>query len=142
EAFLYWKTEEDKPAVTPTIEQARSKVEEAWRLNKARDLAEKKAEELKKEAQATGGDKPQLKDLAEKHHLTYTELGPVARLVSQMAAQPNEPGMSYRQFEFPPDALPHSGAATKDEVLDKLLAVQKLGDAVVYANQPKDQFYI
>ncbi|HEY1861986.1 MAG TPA: hypothetical protein VGG61_16610, partial [Gemmataceae bacterium] len=45
-------------------------------------------------------------------------------------------------FQFPPGTLPHSDNKTQEQVLDKLLAVKQKGDAVVYSDQPKDQFYI
>jgi hypothetical protein len=141
EVFLWWKTEEDKAAVTTDFEKARPKVEAAWRFKRAQDLAKAKAEQLKSEAEATGGDLQKLKDLAKKHNLKDFQLEAVARLVGQNAAIA-ESGKTYKPFQFPPGTLPHSDNQTQQQVLDKLLAAQKTGDAVVYANQPKDQFYV
>ncbi len=43
--FVTWKVDE-KAAYSPTFEQARSEVEAAWKMQKARDLAKARAEEL------------------------------------------------------------------------------------------------
>src|SRR5262249_49096946 len=48
DAFLYWKTEEKK-AYTPTYEEARPKVVEAWRFLKAREPARQEVERIQEE---------------------------------------------------------------------------------------------
>jgi hypothetical protein len=141
EAFLWWKTEDDKAAFTTDFEKARPKVKAAWRLSQARDKAKAKAEQLRSEAEATGGDLQKLRDLAKKHNLKDFQLDGVARLVGQNAAF-GDLGRNYKPFQLPPGTLPHSDPKTQDQVLEKLLATQRKGDAVIFTNQPRDQFFV
>src|SRR5262249_9403414 len=63
---LYWKTE-DKAAEPLSFAQAKPKVEQAWRMEKARALAKTKAEELAKQARDTHGDYAPVLNEASKH---------------------------------------------------------------------------
>lgn len=48
-AYLFWKTSEE-PAYVPPLDEIRAEVVQAWKLNKARDLAKKRAEEYAEQA--------------------------------------------------------------------------------------------
>jgi len=52
--FLYWRVEQ-QPEKTPELEEVRSEVVEAWKLQQALPLAETKAEALAEEARGKGG---------------------------------------------------------------------------------------
>src|SRR5262249_32293173 len=85
EPFLYWKTE-DKPAYTPTFDEARPKVVKAWRERKARDRAGKEADRIKAEllaARKQGDGIRLLRDESAKHPAwgTIFSLSDIARLV-------------------------------------------------------------
>src|SRR5260370_19320312 len=105
--ILYWKTKEDEMPHEPTFEAARSKVEDAWRFQKARALAKNEAEELQPKARESGGDQQTLKDLAAQYHANYLELTGVARLVYQDGGGANS-GKTYKKYEFPKDAIPNT----------------------------------
>jgi hypothetical protein len=139
--ILYWKTEEDKMPHEMTFEAARSKVEAAWRFQKARALAKKEAEELQAKARESGGDTQTLKDLAAEHHANYSELAGVARFVNQEGGG-GVSGKTYKRYEFPKDTIPNTDETTLNKIREQLFDLKKKGDAVVFANQPEDQFYV
>ncbi len=139
--ILYWKTKDDEMPHEPTFEAARSKVEDAWRLQKARALAKKEAEELQAKARESGGDQQTLKDLAAEHHANYSELAGVARFVNQEGGG-GISGKNYKRYEFPKDAIPNTDEQNLNKIREQLFDLKKKGDAVVFANQPEDQFYV
>jgi hypothetical protein len=139
--FLFWKTKEDDQPREPKFEEARPKIEAAWRLQKARELAKKAAEDLQTKVKEADGDVQKIKDIAAGAHLKYSELNGVARLVTSDVAHANR-GRSYKPYEFPPDALPHSGPPTQKDVLDKLVALNKIGETAVFSDQPVDHYYV
>jgi hypothetical protein len=139
--ILYWKTEEDKMPHEMTFKEARSKVEAAWRFQKARALAKKEAEEMLAKARESGGDTQTLKDLAAEHHANYSELSGVARFVNQDAGG-GMSGKMYQPYAFPKDTIPNSDAQTTAKIRDQLLELKKKGDSVVFANQPEDHVYV
>jgi hypothetical protein len=140
EPFLYWKTEEDKPPREMTFKDARDKVVEAWRLQRARALAKKFAEELRAKAREKEGSLASLKDLAKENHVELTELSGVTRLKPQDVGAGM--GTMYRPYELPKGTIPNSGPQTLSKIVEDLLSLNKKGDVVVFANQPEDHFYV
>jgi hypothetical protein len=137
--ILYWKTEEDKLPREPAFEEVRTKVEEAWRKQKARTLAKKYAEEIQAKVKEAGADTQKLKDLAAQRHVAYSELV-AARLVED--TNPGAMGKRYKSYEFPKDTLHHTQKQAQAKVLNTLVEMKKIGDTVVFANEPEDQFFV
>lgn len=132
--FVWWKTE-DKPAFVPTFEQARERVEAAWRLAQARLPARKEAETLLAKVKEAAGDKQKLLQLAaERKDDPMIELNSVARLVPMpVAAGPSRP----EPYKFP-DTI----RANTLEWLDKILSLSRKGDAVLLKDLSEENYYV
>jgi hypothetical protein len=135
EPILYWKTE-DVAAYVPTFEAARERVEKAWRFQKARELARKKAAEVASQATEKKGDRSQLLDLSASLNLLFETLGPVARLVPKTSARADI-SHDYEPFKFP-EWIEFPRA----DFLDKVMGLTQPGNTVVLENRPETIFYV
>src|SRR5262249_37093102 len=79
--FLYWTTDDQPAKVLDNLAQVKPQVEAAWRMDKARELAKAKAEELAKQARDTHGDFLPLLTEAGKQYGQVFDLNGVARWV-------------------------------------------------------------
>src|SRR5437879_4830965 len=96
-SFLYWKMD-DQPAKALTFAQARSQVEAAWRLEKARGLAKAKAEELAKQARDTNGHYLPVLNEASKPYGTVFDLSGVARWAKPAVSSRPDPFAQYQPY--------------------------------------------
>lgn len=128
--YLFWKTSEE-PAYVPPLDEIRKEVVQAWKLNKARELAKKRAEEYAEQART------QKKSLAElfgaQPNLKVTEPAPFSWLT--LGNVPLQQGAEPRLSEV--DGVDQAGP-------DFMRAVFGLptGGVGVAFNQPQDSVYV
>jgi hypothetical protein len=140
EVFLFW-TVEDKPAYVPGYEEAKPQVEAAWKLQKARPLARKEAEQFLEKVQAAEGDVSRIRDLAAQAKTEVITLPEYVRRQVPSSKQPPAVAhgpLPYEGYKFP-DTLSYPRTT---EWLDKILALKKKGEAVLLVNQPETTFYV
>jgi peptidyl-prolyl cis-trans isomerase D len=126
--YLAWKVQ-DLPARVPTLDEARTTVIHDWKLDKARALAEKEAQELAKSARQSGGD---LKAAAGTRSLIT--IPPVSKL------QPGAPLGAF-QFDKPtPSLIP--GIPEPSEALRQALFSLAPKSVAVAPNRPKTIYYV
>lgn len=137
--FVYWLTE-DRDARVPAFAKARNQVVDAWKWQKARELARAAADKLKVDAQRAQGDVPQLRDLAAQNgNREFFEVGPLARrmpvpsAVAGAARQYQQPTISQEKIAFP-------GADLMDGLLN--LRKEPRGAVAVLSDFPKAHFYV
>ena len=135
EFALYWRSLETDPRVPPFAE-VEAKVKEAWKLEKARSLAEQAAMAIANDKEVKGVpdgnrkliDNKDFKDSYTEKHISRYELSDPLRRDSATYTLAKPPG----NFEYPPDDL-----------IDKAIAeLQKPGDTFVIANKPKSNYYV
>ncbi len=145
---LFWRTE-SRPARTPASmseKVVRDQVQRAWKMDKARELARKKAEELRGRV---AGKKPEealkaLREVVDKNPDwgRLVRLDNVARQVpvldeaQKQAIMPNRPPR-FNAYKVPPEDVPYPPA----DFLDQLLGL-KQGEAGVIADRPGGQYYV
>jgi hypothetical protein len=143
ETFLYWKTE-DQAARTGTLEEpeVRKEVERAWKMEKARELARKEADQLAGQVRELKGDVKKLRDLSgQQVKKEPIELPPLSKLIQR----PIERAEFAYQYEAP---QPHRELARipypTADFATKLLGLKdkEKGEVVVVVDQPETTFYI
>jgi hypothetical protein len=128
--YLFWKTSEE-PAYVPPLDEIRSEVVQAWKLNKARELAKKRGEEYAEQART------QKKSLAElfgsQPNMKVSEPAPFSWLT--LGNVPLQQGAEPRLSEV--DGVDQAGP-------DFMRAVFGLpaGGVGVAFNQPQDIVYV
>lgn len=139
-AALAWKTE-DKDAQIRRFDEpgVRDQVKAAWRLLKARELAEQDARKWADEAKAAKGDLPALKDFAARHQRPLFELGPIAQMLPAQTATAGGP-RHYQTYSVPREQITYPSA----EFINALLKMKDaaLGATEVLNDQPKQHFYV
>jgi hypothetical protein len=139
EFFLYWKTEE-LPAKERSFEAARADVEKAWRLNKARELANKAAEAMQAELkQKAIRDRAALNDFALGHGRTIIEVGPIAKLNERLARQPGEV-TQYSAPTVPREKIAYPSADMAEKLVD--LRDKPIGESIIVTDAPKRHYYV
>jgi hypothetical protein len=141
--YYYWLTQNDKSYV-PTFEEARPRVEEAWRFQKARALAKKKAEQIveavKNRGEGVSADRF-LRDEAERlKYERFEPTTPIARLVR--AQEPTmRPSLStqYEPYKFEEPKITYPRADTVEELFK---ALNKPGDVTVIRDRPERNYYV
>lgn len=147
--YEYWLTQNDKPYV-PTFAEARPRVEAAWKLDKARALARKKAEQiieaLKGRGEGIAADRF-LNDEAERlkaanpggGYQRFETLG-IARLVrAQQPMMMATGGPRYEPYKFDESKITYP---RPDAVEDLFKALDKPGDATVIRDRPDRNYYV
>jgi hypothetical protein len=138
--FRYWKTD-DQPAKVLSFAQAKPKVEEAWRMDKARALAKAKAEELAKQVREAHGDYLPLLNEAGKQYGKVFDLTGVARWVKRAPTARADPLAPYQHYAVPEDTIEYPGLWP--HFVDPLLKnLNEPGDTMVITNRPKDVYYV
>jgi hypothetical protein len=151
EAFLFWKTF-NQDAKVPTFAEVKDKVEPdrylatpkgAWLFEKARVLAQARAEEIAKEARDSKGDAVRVLTERRKNTGPLITLEGVERLKLRRSAMFSLEGRQYEAYQVPEDKIeyPPAGGEMKD-FLDKLLALKDKGDATVLHDGPKKTYYV
>jgi hypothetical protein len=129
--YLFWKTD-DKPAFVPPLDTIREKVVYAWKLIKARDLAQKRADELA--GQARAAKKPLAEVFTGQPDLKVTETAPFSWLTTGNV--PQDPfGSQPRLSEV--DGVEHPG-----EAFMKAVFGLSPGEIGVASNNPQDTYYV
>jgi hypothetical protein len=135
--FVYWRTEDQPPKSLPFAE-ARAKVEDAWRHEKAKQLAKAEAEKIAKQAQDTKGDA--LRTLTE---VSLPFGGKLMALdgISRLAKAPSpSAGMSarYSPFNVPEKVIEYP----ETDFVERVLGLKEKGDVLVLSNQPQDRYFV
>jgi hypothetical protein len=129
EATLFWRTA-DMPARVPvSLSAVRRQVEAAWRFERARQLARKKALELAKEKAQTAGD------------IKPFELQDIALLVPKGPQALAGPPVPFRPYRVPPDQAEQFPYPPAD-LAAQLMQLKQPGDAMVIADRPARTFYV
>jgi peptidyl-prolyl cis-trans isomerase D len=121
----------DVPPYVPKLEDVRSQVELAWKLEKARPLAEKAAEQLAAEIRKQKGE------IKEPNPEGYRVniIPPVSRLQPNYIPNPfTAPGATV---ETPIPEVPNAGEAFRDALFGL-----REGEVAVAPNQPKTAWYV
>ncbi len=129
--YLFWKTDE-KPAFVPPLDTIRDRVVYAWKMIKARDLAQKRAEELA--GQARAAKKPLAEVFAGQADLKVTETAPFSWLTTGNV--PQDP------FNSQPRLSTVDGVEYPGETFMKAVFALSPGEIGVAANQPRDTYYV
>lgn len=136
EPFLYWKTADEKAEV-PSFNAVRDQVVRAWKLEKARALAQARAKEVAEKVQKTKGDPvPVLTDAAQKPNEPFN-LYLVSRLQSRPSALFNMT-KQYEPYRVPEDRIEYPPA----DFVDRVLALKEKGDTAVLTDRPEAHVYV
>ncbi|HMF14554.1 MAG TPA: hypothetical protein VKE94_19700, partial [Gemmataceae bacterium] len=146
DSYLFWKTE-DKKAYTPEYAEAKPKVIEAWRFQKARELARKEAERIQQEVaklKSPGDGYRLLRDESAKHPAwgdTFA-LSDIARLVPDLRRADFRSYTPYLNYDAA--KLQYESHVTpRADFVDQLMrALKTRGDATIVWNQPENVYYV
>ena len=154
--YLWWRTD-DEPPKTPKFETAHKKVEDAWKLMQARDLAKKEAERILEAVKKTPREVANLRDVAEQNgkreifdlqpmalympQFIPNSMGGVGRSYSSAAEQPPPPPDRLAQvYNIPADRIAYPDA---DMILNLLnLRKEPKGATTIVTDRPKQNFYV
>ncbi len=136
---VYWKSARTE-ARTPTFEEAQTSIYpawttpvDAWRLDKARDLAKQRTETLAKEvAQSKPDGYRKLKDLED-----YRDDQVLARFERALDVSATAAAVNYRSAK-----PPVIEKETSDLLDQALTGLKEKGDAIVVHNRPKSFYYV
>jgi hypothetical protein len=154
--YLWWRTD-DQPPKTPKFESARSRVEDAWKLIEARELAKKEADRILEAVKKTQRDAANLRDIAEQNgKRDYFDLGPFA--LYQQQIKPNAAGglgRDYASVVLPPPMTPDNLARVYNISADRIaypdaamilnllnLRKELKGATTIVSDRPKQNFYV
>jgi hypothetical protein len=138
-AFLYWKSDEES-AKERTFDAAKVDVEKAWKLGKARDLAQKAADELQKQVQEKGlKELPQLRDFAEAQNRPLIEVGPISKLEASPSQSPQQ-ATQYHGPMIPSDKVAYPTADFAEKLVD--MREKPIGETIVLRDAPRKNFYV
>lgn len=129
--YLFWKTDE-KPAFVPPLATIRDRVVYAWKMIKARELAQKRADELA--GQARAAKKPLAEVFAGQADLKVTETAPFSWLTTGNV--PQDP------FASQPRLSDVDGVEYPGEAFMKAVFALSPGEIGVASNNPQDTYYV
>jgi len=136
--FIYWRTAE-KPPQVPSFEEARKRVEEAWRVDQARTIAKARADKVAEQCREARGDAVRnLTDAAKQLRTQLFRLDAVARLKTSPMARAGF-GSQPEPYKVPEDKIRYARNDFVDKVVDNL--TQK-GDVIVLTDQPIRHYYV
>jgi hypothetical protein len=145
DVWVYWKTQ-DKPAYKRSFVAVRDEVLAAWRLGRARALAEDRAnkvlealraqhptneEEIRRLLLQERFREPKLDeafDLKGIAHLVAPEDVQIGRLLSS----------DFRPYKVPPDKI----AYPPEDFVDRLLTLKEPGEGLILKDRPVKHFYV
>jgi hypothetical protein len=135
--FVYWTTE-DQPARDRTFAEARDKVEAAWRLSKARELADAEAKKIADQARQTKGDPlPRLIEESTRVHGKIGSLDGISRLRKSPTPTPGMEG-DYSPYKVPEAVIEYP----PNDFTDQVLKLKEKGDVLVLSDQPKSRYFV
>lgn len=154
--YIWWRTD-DIPPKTPKFDSAKAEVAEAWKLTRARDLANKEAERILEAIKATPREPSNLRDVAlQNGNREYFDVGPMALYMPQI--NPSGMGQFNRTYESvvdrPPPAADHLGqlygipadkiAYPDVDMLKTMLNLreQPKGATAIVSDRPKNNIYV
>jgi hypothetical protein len=135
--YLHWRTEDREPRALP-FDQAKPKVEAAWRFEKARPLAKAEADQLAVEAK--NKTEMELRDLAAKSSSRgLIELPSMARLNPSLSFGTGG-SPRYDGPTIPQDKIKYAGGGMVNTVID--LRKENAGSTAVTPDYPKSNYYV
>jgi hypothetical protein len=134
DTFVFWVTTDQPPETLP-FEKVQQKVEDAWRLSKARPLAEAEAQRIAAQAKGKYPVASLLKDAGKGTELI--DIYGIARLSPQKSFRPDPIG-GYQKYVVPEDKIEYP----PDDFVDKVLDLKQVGDVTVLSDKPKDTYYV
>jgi hypothetical protein len=140
EPFLYWKTE-DKKAYVPSYEEARPKVVEAWRYQRARELARKEAVRIQDKVRERKSKSDGITLMREECAKLPAcgeifPLGGIARLIPVFTG-----ASAARQFE--PYRVDEDKFHARSDFVDQLMrSLKETGDVTITWNRPESVYYV
>jgi hypothetical protein len=145
ELVLFWKTEDVPARAYSSYAEApadiKERVQEAWRLQRARALAMQATEQAQAEARKLKDADAAvrfLKDESQKHDWgPVFELENISRLVPQKVARAGMPQM-YEPYQVPDEKI----NARPDFAEQLLRWLKEAGDVAVVWNQPETVYYV
>jgi hypothetical protein len=139
QTYYYWKSVDLPPEPPLSYEAARPRVEEAWRLEKARPLAKAEAERIAEKARSVKGDAFRtLIEAAQATKEKVVRLPGVARVKPTPVARAGG-APQYEPYHGHLDKLPYIKGDFLDRVLDDMKAP---GDVIVLSDQPEKTYYV
>jgi hypothetical protein len=141
--YYYWLSEDTKP-YEPKFAEARPRVEAAWKFDKARDLAKKKAEQIveaiKQRGEGISADRF-LRDEAERlKYERFEPTTPIAKLVRPLTPTLRAGfSMQYEPYKFEESKIAYP---QPDTVAKLFKALNKPGDATVIRDAPGRNYYV
>jgi hypothetical protein len=140
--FLYWRSVDDPARVRP-FSAVRDKVVEAWRFEKARNLARRDAdalvEKINKDRMAPADAERHLREQKEGGEIF--ELDNVALLVPPTREVQPRVRKEYMRYQVPErlsGVLPYP----PDDLAQQLVSLERPGEAEVVADRPARAFYV
>lgn len=130
EVILSWKIE-DKPQYEPSFEEAKEKVLQLWKLEKARPLAEERAKELAEKVREAEGD---LAKAVKDYKYSYVTTGLFPRRTQAPQMNPFAGPISI------PTTIPEVPNAGS-EFLDAVFKL-KVGEVTVLPDETKQTYYV
>lgn len=139
EPFLFWKTGYLSPYI-PSFDEAKPQVEDAWRVDKARKLAQAEAEKLAAEAKKAGPDALRVLKDGSKHSGSLINLDHVARYEKPIFAFASREmdGNTYRPYRIPAAKV----AFPAVDFLNKLLELKDKGQVAVLSDRPETTYFV
>jgi hypothetical protein len=136
--FLRWRIEDQPPKSFKSLAETRAKVEEAWRFEKARQLARDEAYKIAKQAEGTkGAPIPILTEATTKFGGTLYSLDGVSRLKKSPSVRADL-GPQYAPFPIPENVIEYPPA----DFVDKVLGLKDKGDVLVIADSPQSHYFV
>jgi hypothetical protein len=141
--YYFWLTENDK-AYVPTFADAKPKVEAAWKVGKARELARKAAEDvieaMKKRPEGTSAERFLRDEAARRGYEWYTPVTPVAKMVTVLDPMAGlTAATQYGAYKFDETRFPYPRPDTVDKLFQNL---KEADDATVVKDRPDRNYYV
>ena len=133
--FVYWIVA-DQPPTIELFDTVKSKVEAAWRFDKARLLAKAEADRIAKEAQKAKGDAVKNLTDAAKGKVLVTVDG-IAHVKHPPVPRAGTP-RPYESYKVPDDKIEYPVADFVKTILD----LKEVGDVVVTEDMPKSTYFV
>jgi hypothetical protein len=140
--WAFWKTE-DSPARVRPFDEVRDEVLASWRLDRARPLARARAEKAVEAIKAQHPEEERqilslLRELRADPKEEPFELKGVAHLIAPEFVPFRRERPEFRPYQLPADKI----AYPPSNFVDRLLTLQKPGDALIVADRPMKHYYV